>query len=153
MRVDTPDPLGRVQTIQRPVYYISEVLHNAKTGYLEVHKMLYAILIFSRKLHHYFQAHKVSVVTSYLLRAVLHNPNATDNIAKWAAEQAEFDLDFISCHAVKSQVLADFIANWMPPPHFLGGLMTVRQGLGLWSSLGLTGLSSSMAPHVSRGAT
>jgi hypothetical protein len=31
MEVDEPDRLGRVRTIQRPVYYISEVLHNVKT--------------------------------------------------------------------------------------------------------------------------
>jgi hypothetical protein len=75
------------------------------------------VLIASRKLRHYFQAHKVSVVTSYLLRVVLHNPNATSNIAKLAAELAEFELDFIPCHTVKSQVLAD----WTPPPHSSGG--------------------------------
>jgi hypothetical protein len=67
-----------------------------------VHKLLYVVLIASRKLRHYFQAHKISVVTSYPLRAVLHNPNATDNIAKWAAELAEFELDFIAHHAIKS---------------------------------------------------
>jgi hypothetical protein len=49
------------------VYFISEVLHKAKTRYLEVHKLLYAILIASRKLRHYFQAHRISVVTSYPL--------------------------------------------------------------------------------------
>jgi hypothetical protein len=36
------------------VYYISKVLHEAKTRYLEVHKLLYAVLIASRKLRHYF---------------------------------------------------------------------------------------------------
>jgi hypothetical protein len=36
------------------VYFISEVLHEAKTKYLEVHKLLYAVLIVSRKLRHYF---------------------------------------------------------------------------------------------------
>jgi hypothetical protein len=61
MEVDAPDPLERVQSVQRLVYYISEVLHDAKTGYLEVHKLLYVVLIASRKLHHYFQAHKISV--------------------------------------------------------------------------------------------
>jgi hypothetical protein len=83
MEVDTPDPRPRrVRTIQRPVYYISEVLHEAKTRNLEVHKLLYVVLIGSRKLHHYFQAHKISMVSSYPLRVVLHNPNATGNIAK-----------------------------------------------------------------------
>jgi hypothetical protein len=91
----TPPP-PRVRTIQRPVYYISEVHHEDKTRYLEVHKLLYAVLITSRKLRHYFQAHRISVVSSYPLRAVLHNPNATGNIAKWVAELAEFKLDFAS---------------------------------------------------------
>jgi hypothetical protein len=50
-------------------------------------------------------------MTSYPLRVILRNPNATDNIAKWAAELAEFELDFIPRHAVKSQVLADFIVD------------------------------------------
>jgi hypothetical protein len=67
-----------------------------------VHKLLYIVLIASRKLHHYFQAHKMSVVTSYPLKAMLHNPIATGNIAKWVAELAEFELDFLPRHAVKS---------------------------------------------------
>jgi hypothetical protein len=54
MEVDEPDPPGRVRTIQRLVYYISEVLHDAKTCYLEVHKLFYAVLIAFRKLRHYF---------------------------------------------------------------------------------------------------
>jgi ribonuclease HI len=33
---------------------------------------------------------------------MLHNPNATGNIAKWATELAEFEMDFSPCHAVKS---------------------------------------------------
>jgi hypothetical protein len=52
-------PPGRARTVQRPVYYISEVLHEAKTRYLEVHKLLYVVLFTSRKLHHYFQAHMI----------------------------------------------------------------------------------------------
>jgi hypothetical protein len=31
------------------------------------------------------------------------------------AELAEFELDFVPHHAVKSQVLADFIVDWTPP--------------------------------------
>jgi hypothetical protein len=79
-----------------------------------VHKLLDIVLIASRKMHHYFQAHRISVVTSYLLKAVLHNPSGTGNIAKWAMKLAEFELDFLSRHAVKSQVLADFMSDWTP---------------------------------------
>jgi hypothetical protein len=81
--------------------------------------MLYFVA--SRKLRHYFQAHKIVVVTSYPLRAILHNSNATGNIAKWAAELAGFQLDFQPRHAIKSQILADFIAEWTPAPGASGG--------------------------------
>jgi hypothetical protein len=111
-----PSLAGKVKTTQRPVYYIIEVLHVAKARYPETHKLLYAILIASRKLRHYFQAHKIVVVTSYPLRAILHNSNATGNIVKWAAELAGFQLDFQPRHAIKSQVLTDFVAEWTPSP-------------------------------------
>jgi hypothetical protein len=80
------------------------------------------VLVASRKLRHYFQAHRVVVVTSFPLKAILHNSNATGNIAKWVAELAEFQLDFQPHHAIKSQVLADFIMEWTPPPSAHGGL-------------------------------
>jgi hypothetical protein len=121
MEIDPPDPSRRVRTVQQPIYYITEVLHDAKTRYLEVHKLLYTFLIASRKLRHYFQTHKILVVTSYPLKAVLHNPNTTGNIAKWAAELAKFELDFLSRHAVKSQMLVDFVADWTPPSCSPGG--------------------------------
>jgi hypothetical protein len=79
--------------------------------YLEVHKLFYEVLIASRKLCHYFQAHKILVVTSYPLMAMLYSPNEIGNIAKWAAELAELELDFLPRDVVKSQVLANFVAD------------------------------------------
>jgi hypothetical protein len=57
-----------VRTVQRLVYYVSEVLHVAKTRYLETHKLLYIVMVASRKLRHYFQAHRVVVVTSFSVK-------------------------------------------------------------------------------------
>jgi hypothetical protein len=50
---------GHQYPIQRPVYYVSEVLSVSKVRYLQPQKMLYALFITSRKLRHYFQSHKI----------------------------------------------------------------------------------------------
>jgi hypothetical protein len=94
----------------------------------------------------------ISVVTSYQLRSVLRNPNTTGNIAKWATKLAEFELDFIPHHAVKSQVLADFIVDWTPSASSPGARTIVSQSPELRSSPDPTRLSSLTAPRVSRGA-
>jgi hypothetical protein len=41
---------GHVYKVQRLVYYISEVLTDSKIRYLQVQKLLYALLITSHKL-------------------------------------------------------------------------------------------------------
>jgi hypothetical protein len=96
------------------MYFVNEVLHEAKTRYLVAQKLLYAVLIATRKLHHYFQAHKILMVTSYPLRSIHHNLNAIGNFVKWATELTEFELEFAPRHTIKSQVLADFMAEWTP---------------------------------------
>jgi hypothetical protein len=49
-----PEGSVGVRTVQKLVYYVSEVLHEAKARYLETHKLLYVVLVVSRKLRHYF---------------------------------------------------------------------------------------------------
>ena len=46
---------------QVPVYFVSEVLSVSKKNYTELEKVLYVVLMASRKLRHYFQAYNIIV--------------------------------------------------------------------------------------------
>ena len=49
--------------IQRPVYYVSKSLQEAKSRYLPLERAMLAIVHATRKLLHYLQAHTVLVLT------------------------------------------------------------------------------------------
>ena len=49
-------------------------------------KIAYAVLISSRKLKHYFQAHEITVPSSQPLGDILCNKEAFGRIGKWAIE-------------------------------------------------------------------
>jgi hypothetical protein len=103
---------GHAYPVQRPVYFVSEVLSESKARYQPVQKLLYAVLITSRKLRHYFQEYSISVVTDYPLGDILRNQDATGRISKWAVELGTLNIDFKPRTAIKSQALVDFMAEW-----------------------------------------
>jgi hypothetical protein len=94
---------------QDPVYYVSEVLSLSKKNYTELEKVLYVMLMASRKLRHYFQAYHIIVPSSQPLKDIMRNREATGRIGKWAAELNEFSIDYVHISSIQSQELADFI--------------------------------------------
>lgn len=68
--VEREEP-GHTLKVQRLVYYVTKVLTESKARYIHVQKMLYGLLITSRKLRHYFQEHKMTVVTDFALEDIL----------------------------------------------------------------------------------
>lgn len=64
---------GHALPVQRPVYFISEVLSETKTRYPQIQKLVYAVVLARRKLRHYFEAHPVTVVSSFPLGEIIQN--------------------------------------------------------------------------------
>jgi hypothetical protein len=96
----TPEDTTKVQ---KPMYFISTVLRDAWERYTMQQKLLYTLLITSRKLRHYFQDHLIKVVTDRPLETILRNPNVTGRVAKWAVE---------TTMVIRSKALAEFTAEW-----------------------------------------
>jgi hypothetical protein len=72
------------------VYFVSEVLSPSKRNYTELEKVLYVVLMPSRKLRHYFQSYHIIVPSSHPLIDIIRNREATRRFGKWAAELNEF---------------------------------------------------------------
>jgi hypothetical protein len=103
---------GHTLPVQRPVYYINEVLSETKARYPQIQKLLYAVVLARRKLQHYFEAHPITVVSSFPLGEIIRNPDAAGRIAKWYVELMGEMLAYAPRKAIKSQIFANFVAEW-----------------------------------------
>jgi hypothetical protein len=74
----------------------------------------------SRKLRHYFQAHKIMVRSPFHLGEIIRSRDASGHIVKWSVELGEFEIEFCPRQTIKSQILPDFMSKWteiqVPPP-------------------------------------
>ena len=100
--------------VQQPVYYCSRALRGAEERYLKMEKLILALVTTSRKLRPYFQAHTVEVPTEYSMKQILHKPETSRRLIKWAIELSEFGIRYKLRTVVKGQILADFIMEFTP---------------------------------------
>jgi ribonuclease HI len=75
-------------------------------------KIAYAVIMAARKLRHYFEGHRIRVITNQPLSDLFANREASTRIIKWGAELSEYIVDFERRNAIKLQVLADFVVDW-----------------------------------------
>ena len=77
-----------------------------------VEKLILALVTAARMLRPYFQAHTIEVPTEYLMNQVLHKPETSERLMKWAIKLSEFDIRYKPKTAIKGQVLADFVMEF-----------------------------------------
>ena len=65
-----------------------------------------------KKVAHYFSDHIITVVSDAPLSEILHNRDTTGRVAKWAIELLPLDIRFEAKKSIKSQAIADFLAEW-----------------------------------------
>ena len=75
-------------------------------------KLILALVTAVRKLRPYFQAHTIEIPTEYPMKQVLHKPETSGRLMKWAIEPSEFDISYKPKTAIKGQVLADFVMEF-----------------------------------------
>ena len=98
--------------VQHPVYYCHRALRGAKERYPRMEKLILALVTTAWKLRPYFQAHTFEVPTEYPMKQVLHKPETSVRLMKWALELSEFDIRYKQKMAIKGQVLDDFIMDF-----------------------------------------
>jgi ribonuclease HI len=95
-------------------------------------------------LRHYFESHPVTMVSSFPLGEIIQCREASGRIAKWVVELMGETISFAPRKAIKSQVLADFVDEWVETQlptaliqpelwtmYFDGSLMKTGAGTGL----------------------
>ena len=79
-------------------------------------KAILVVVLGTRKLSHYFQAHTVVVLTQLPLKAILRSADYTRRIAKWGTILGAFDIKYMPRTSIKGQILADLVAEFTKPP-------------------------------------
>ena len=72
--------------LHNPVYYCSRALTRVEERYPRMEKLILALVTATRKLRPCFQAHTIEVPTEYPMKQVLHKPETSGRLMKWALE-------------------------------------------------------------------
>ena len=90
-------------------------MHEAEVHYLPLEKAILVVVLDTRKLPHYFQAHTVVILTQLPLKTILRSADYTGRIAKWGTILGAFDIKYMLRTSIKGQVLTDLVVEFTEP--------------------------------------
>ena len=76
------------------MYYVSQAFQGAEARYLRIEKITFALIVASRKLHPYFQANPIIVMTDQPIKKAMNKPEAVGRMVQWAIELSQFDIEY-----------------------------------------------------------
>ena len=88
---------------QFPVYYVSHAFRGSEGNYSEIEKVLFAIVMASRKLKPYFQSHQIVVRSGQPVKKILEGKNKSSRVTDWANQLADFGIEYEPRTAIKVQ--------------------------------------------------
>ena len=68
------------RNVQKPVYYTNQAFQGAESNYLRMEKIAFALLVASRKLYPYFQAHPIVIMTNQPIRKTMSKIDAAGQL-------------------------------------------------------------------------
>ncbi|XP_071695092.1 uncharacterized protein [Rutidosis leptorrhynchoides] len=96
---------------QMPIYFVSKALSGSELNYLPIEKLVYALVISAQRLHRYFQAHPITMLTDQPIRHLLYKPEISGRLTKWAIDLGEHEITYCARSAIKGQEMADYLAE------------------------------------------
>ncbi|XP_073353786.1 uncharacterized protein [Aegilops tauschii subsp. strangulata] len=137
--VERPEE-GKIQSVQRPVYYLSEVVSASKQNYPHYQKMCYDMYLTAKKLKQYFQDHTITMVSTAPISEIMGCRVASGRVAKWVIELASHTILYEPRTTIKSHALAYFLIHFAASNNIaeyealVHGLRLAKE-LGIWRIL------------------
>ncbi|GAA0166523.1 hypothetical protein LIER_21659 [Lithospermum erythrorhizon] len=91
-------------------------MRGAETRYPQTEKLVYALILATRKLKPYFEAHPVGVVTNQTLQKILENLSRSGRIVKWVIDLSKFDMWYKPRMSINAQALTNFMVEYTYGP-------------------------------------
>lgn len=81
----------------------------SEVNYSPMEKLVLALVFTAKRLHWYFQAHPIAVITDQPIKQFISKLDASGRLQKWRVLLGEHNISYRLRTAVKGQILADFI--------------------------------------------